>query len=224
MAGESGRLLAEGLAAMSLELDTATQSQLLEYLRLLAKWNRTYNLTAVRQPEQMVMKHLLDSLSILPYLQGPRILDVGTGPGLPGIPLSLACPAWHFCLLDSNGKKTRFVAQAVSELGIKNADVVQSRVEDFRPPERFNTITARAFASIAVILDSTRHLVAEDGRFLLMKGTYPAAELEALPNGFVLEAAQPLTVPGLEAERHVLIIKKTPEDQDSGASTGAKRE
>ena len=202
--------LAEGLTALPLELNASVQNQLIDFLHLLVKWNRAYNLTAVRQPEQMVTRHLLDSLVIGPYLQGPRILDVGTGAGLPGIPLALAYPDCHFTLLDSNGKKIRFVTQAVAELGLANVDVVQSRVEAFQPASRFDTITARAYASIEELVSQTTHLLADGGQYLIMKGAYPVAEVEAMPTGYRLEAIHQLNVPKLDAERHLWIVRTEP--------------
>jgi 16S rRNA (guanine527-N7)-methyltransferase len=201
------RILVEGLDELGLELDAAVQRKLLDYVALLAKWNRAYNLTAVREPGQMVVRHLLDSLVILPWLQGPRVLDVGTGPGLPGIPLALARPDLDFTLLDSNGKKIRFLIQAVAELGLKNVNVVQSRVEAFRPEVLFETILARAFASITGLIEQTRHLLAANGRYLVMKGVYPVAEVDALPVDFEVTGVHKLQVPGLEAERHLLLIQ-----------------
>ncbi len=199
--------LADGLAALHLDIPLDVQAALLDYVALLAKWNRAYNLTAVRQPAQMVVRHLLDSLVILPWLQGPRVLDVGTGPGLPGIPLALARPDLDFTLLDSNGKKIRFLVQAVAELGLKNVNVVQSRVEAFRPEILFETILARAFASITGLIEQTRHLLAANGRYLVMKGVYPVAEVDALPADFEVAGVHKLQVPGLEAERHLLLIQ-----------------
>lgn len=202
--------LADGLADLPLELNADVQSRLVDFLHLLVKWNRAYNLTAVRQPEQMVTRHLLDSLVVGPYLQGPRILDVGTGAGLPGIPLALAYPDHHFTLLDSNGKKIRFVTQAVAELGLANVDVVQSRIEAFQPASRFDTITARAYASIEELVSQTTRILADGGQYLIMKGVYPVAEVEAMPTGYRLEAVQPLNVPKLDAERHLLILRAEP--------------
>ena len=199
--------LAEGLAALPLALDSGVQRKLIDFLSLLVKWNRAYNLTAVRQPEQMVARHLLDSLVIGPFLQGPRILDVGTGAGLPGIPLALAYPDYQFTLLDSNGKKIRFVTQVVAELGLANVDVIQSRIEAFQPAGRFDTITARAYASIAELVTQTSRLLADKGQFLIMKGVYPVAEVEAMPAGYRLEAVHELEVPKLDAERHLLIVR-----------------
>ena len=202
--------LANGLNALPLELDANVQSRLIDFIHLLVKWNRAYNLTAVRQPEQMVPRHLLDSLVIGPYLQGPSILDVGTGAGLPGIPLALAYPDHHFTLLDSNGKKIRFVTQAVAELGLANVDVIQSRVEAFQPAGRFDTITARAYASIEELVSQTKHLLADGGQYLIMKGVYPVAEVEAMPTGYRIEATHQLNVPKLDAERHLLIVRAEP--------------
>ena len=199
--------LADGLSALPLELNTSVQHQLIDYLQLLVKWNRAYNLTAIRQPEQMVTRHLLDSLVIGPYLQGPRILDVGTGAGLPGIPLALAYPDLQFTLLDSNGKKIRFVTQAVAELGLANVDVIQSRIEAFQPECRFDTITARAFASIEELIGQTTRLLVDKGQYLIMKGVYPVAEVEAMPEGYQVEAVHQLKVPALDAERHLLIVR-----------------
>lgn len=202
--------LANGLNALPLELDANVQSRLIDFIHLLVKWNRAYNLTAVRQPEQMVPRHLLDSLVIGPYLQGPSILDVGTGAGLPGIPLALAYPDHHFTLLDSNGKKIRFVTQAVAELGLANVDVIQSRVEAFQPAGRFDTITARAYASIEELVSQTKHLLADGGQYLIMKGVYPVAEVEAMPTGYRIEVSHQLNVPKLDAERHLLIVRLEP--------------
>jgi len=199
--------LAEGLAALSLDLSDHVQHQLVDFLHLLVKWNRAYNLTAVRQPEQMVTRHLLDSLVIGPYLQGPRILDVGTGAGLPGIPLALAYPNCKFTLLDSSGKKIRFVTQAVAELGLVNVDVVQSRVEAYQPASRFDTVTARAYSSIEELVKQTAHLLADGGQYLIMKGAYPVAEVEAMPAGYHLEAIHQLQVPRLDAQRHLLVVR-----------------
>jgi len=199
--------LAEGLAALSLDLSDHVQHQLIDFLHLLVKWNRAYNLTAVRQPEQMVTRHLLDSLVIGPYIQGPRILDVGTGAGLPGIPLALAYPDYQFTLLDSSGKKIRFVTQAAAELGLVNVDVVQSRVEAYQPASRFDTVTARAYSSIEELVKQTAHLLADGGQYLVMKGAYPVAEVEAMPAGYHLEAIHQLQVPRLDAQRHLLVVR-----------------
>jgi len=201
--------LHQGISGIGLDLTPIAEAQLLKYLQLLAKWNQAYNLTAVRDPEKMVTRHLLDSLVIEPYLKGPRVLDIGTGPGLPGIPLALARPDLSFTLLDANAKKTRFVTQAIGELGLKNAEVVQNRVENYRPSVKFDTLISRAFAGIADMLALARHLCAPHGRFLAMKGTYPEEELAAVPADFATEVVA-LTVPDLEAERHLVILTPQP--------------
>ena len=197
--------LQQGLREMGLELPPPAETKLLNFLELLEKWNKTYNLTAVRDPEQMVPRHLLDSLSVLPYLHGLRVLDIGTGAGLPGIPLALARPDLEFTLIDSNAKKTRFATQALHELGLKNVAVVQERVEKFHPAEKFDTLIARAFASIPDMLAASRHLCAPNGRFLVMKGVFPQEELAAVTDGYRAEVKQ-LTIPGLDAARHMVIL------------------
>ncbi|MEW6647444.1 MAG: 16S rRNA (guanine(527)-N(7))-methyltransferase RsmG [Pseudomonadota bacterium] len=198
--------LAQGIATLGLPLDAAQQERLLAYLALLVKWNQAYNLTAIRHPLEMVTKHLLDSLAVQPYLYGTRVLDVGSGAGLPGIPLAIADPAREFTLLDSNGKKTRFLLQAKGELRLSNLSVVHSRLEQYRPGQLFDTVTARAFASLADMVAGTAHLLAPGGSLLAMKGEYPQDELDALPPGFVVREIIALTVPGLEAQRHLVRI------------------
>lgn len=199
-------LLARGLAAMSLELSPSTQTALLDFLRLLDKWNHSYNLTAVRDPQEMVSRHVLDSLSLLPFLKGPRVLDVGTGAGLPGIPLALARPDLHFTLLDSNIKKITFVRQAVHELGLKNVEASQARVEKF-DQSNFDTITARAFASLSDLLAQAGALCAPDGRILAMKGVFPQEELAQVGDNYRIEV-KALTVPGSDAQRHLVLVER----------------
>lgn len=198
--------LAAGLAALALKLPAGTDGRLLAFVRLLAKWSAVYNLTAVRDPGEMVVRHLLDSLAVAPFLKGPEVLDIGTGAGLPGIPLALACPDFHFVLLDSNAKKTRFLVQAAAELGLANVEVVHGRVEKYRGARKFDTILSRAFGRIADMLAASGHLAAPGGRFLAMKGRYPEEELAALPPGYAVRAVERLSVPGLNAARHVVII------------------
>ena len=204
-------ILSKGLQQLNLEqsLDDKQQSALIKYVELLEKWNKSYNLTAVRKPEQMVTRHLLDSLAISPYLRGKSILDVGTGAGLPGIPLAIAFPDRQFTLLDSNNKKTRFVVQAVSELELPNVDVVQSRAEEFQPNRVFGTIITRAYAAIGGMVRQTAHLLADDGQFLAMKGTNPVAEIDELPSNYVINESHIIKVPGLEEQRHLLEISVT---------------
>ena len=198
--------LKDGLAAMGCPLGAETQSKLVAYVRLLEKWNRTYNLTAVRDLEQMISRHLLDSLAILPYLKGRRVLDIGTGAGLPGIPLALARPDLEFVLLDSNAKKTRFVTQACAELGLKNVEVVNIRVEKYHPEALFDTIVSRAFSTITDMLVASRPLCAPAGQYLAMKGVYPQEELAVIPPGYAVSGVPALVIPGLPAARHVAII------------------
>jgi len=199
--------LDRGLAKLGLELPGAVRDGLIAYVELLAKWNKAYNLTAVREPREMVTRHLLDSLTVVPHLRGERVIDVGTGGGLPGIPLALVFPEREFVLLDANSKKTRFLVQAKAALALENVTVVHSRVEAYRPERPFDAVITRAFASVADILRSSRHLLTPTGEFLAMKGVVPEAELAELPPGFHLLEVVPLTVPGLEREqRHLLRI------------------
>lgn len=201
--------LAQGLLTMQCALDGDQQSALLAYVALLEKWNKVYNLTAVRDPAQMLPQHLLDALSIRPYLSGTRLLDVGTGAGLPGIPLAIAEPEREFVLLDSAMKRTRFVTQAVGELGLKNVEVVQVRIEDYRPAALFDTITSRAFTATGDFVAATGHLLAAKGQLLAMKGKLPEQEISSLPGQWSCEAHK-LVVPGVVGERHVLVIKQNP--------------
>lgn len=175
-----------------------------QYLELLAKWNETYNLTAVRVPEEMVTRHLLDSLAVLPFIGESRVLDVGTGAGLPGLVLAMARPGQRFVLLDSAGKKTRFVEHAVGRLGLENVRVVRARAEEYEDPEGFEVVLSRAFSSVADFIRLAGHLVREDGRLLAMKGALPEVELRDLPEAWQLQAAHRLSVPGLARERHLL--------------------
>ncbi len=201
--------LAAGLEQMGLPLEPERQRRLIDYLALLYKWNRAYNLTAVRDPRQAVPRQLLDSLSILPLVAGPRVLDLGTGPGLPGVPLAIVRPQWHFTLLDSNLKKCRFLRQVQLELGLENLEVVQERVERYRPRAPFDTVTSRAFSSLERMVALSRHLLAPGGRWVAMKGKVPEAELAELPEGLAAEVV-PLAVPGETAERHAVVIRPSP--------------
>jgi 16S rRNA (guanine527-N7)-methyltransferase len=188
-------------------LPEAVREKLIAYVELLAKWNKAYNLTAVRDPAEMVTRHLLDSLAVVPHFHGQRTIDVGTGGGLPGIPLALVFPQREFVLLDSNSKKTRFLVQAKASLGLENVTVVHERVEAFHDDDGFDCIITRAFAPVAVILTGSRHLLTPHGEFLAMKGAVPEEELAALPPDYHLIEVIPLRVPGLEQEqRHLLRI------------------
>lgn len=201
--------LVQGMQAMGQPTDAARVDALLRYLAMMVKWNKVYNLTSITDPARMVTHHLLDSLAVLPHLVGDRVIDVGTGGGLPGIPLALSSPERQFVLLDSNSKKTRFVMQAKIELGLQNLEVVHSRVEEYHPGQPFSTVISRAYAAITDMLGQTATLCAPDGRFLAMKGVYPAQELEQLPPGFALDQSIELHVPGLGAERHLIVIRQT---------------
>lgn len=197
--------LDNGLRALGLA--PALSEPLLAYLALLERWNRSYNLTAIRDPQQMVSHHLLDSLAMRPYLSGIESLaDLGSGAGLPGIPLAIALPALRVTLVESNGKKARFLREALRHLGLANARVAQSRAEALDEPGAFDAITARALAPLAGILAVGAHLLTAEGRLLAMKGMHPAAEVAALPPGWRLQAAHALDVPGLDAQRHLLVI------------------
>ncbi|QSB01326.1 16S rRNA (guanine(527)-N(7))-methyltransferase RsmG [Methylomonas sp. EFPC1] len=198
-------LLNAGLADLALALPEPQVTCLLAFIKLIEKWNKAYNLTAVRDPLEMVSLHILDSLAILPYLHGSRVADIGTGAGLPGIPLAICRPDCHFTLVDSNSKKTRFVQQAVLELKLKNVEVVHSRVELLEPAELFSTVLCRAFASMPDILQLTGHLLAEDGVLLAMKGQQPEQELIDLAATYSVIS---LTVPGIDAERCLIRLEK----------------
>ena len=201
--------LEAGLRALA--LDPALATPLLAYLALLARWNATYNLTAIRDPREMLAKHLLDSLAMHPQLDGiGSLADLGTGPGLPGIPLAIARPGLHVTLVESNGKKARFLREAVRQLKLANVEVAESRIEAFDAPGRFDAITARALATLPLILELGGHLLKPDGRLLAMKGVVPADEIAALPAGWTVSDVHPLRVPGLEAERHLVEIVRTP--------------
>ena len=199
--------LEAGLAALGSE--RALADPLLAYLALLQRWNATYNLTAIRDPEQMVTLHLLDSLAIVPHVAGiSRLADLGTGAGLPGIPLAIARPELQVTLVESNGKKARFLREAVRQLGLANARVAESRAEALDEPGAYEAITARALATLADIIAVGEHLVAPGGRLLAMKGQRPDAELAALPAGWRLQSVHPLQVPGLAAERHLVAVER----------------
>ncbi len=206
------RKLRHGLAELGQTLPGGAEKKLLRFLELLQRWNRTINLTAVREIDDMVAAHLLDSLAIRPWLAGDRILDVGSGAGLPGIPLAIAEPQRSFILLDSAAKRCRFLTQAVVELGLANVRVENRRVEDYLvssdevPP--FSTITARAFSSLDKLTAAAGHLLADRGSLLAMKGKMPQGELNMLPDGWRLQRAEKLVIPELAAERHLLILER----------------
>lgn len=199
------RTLPAGLAQLGIELSADAQTKLLAFRDLLLKWNKTYNLTALRDPEQAISHHLLDSLAILPYIGDGALLDVGSGGGLPAIPLAIARPDLAISMVDTVQKKATFLQQAVIELGLKNVTVHHARVEEM--PGQYAQISSRAFAELKTFVDLTRHLLAPDGHWLAMKGLRPDDELKALPANILVEALIPLAVPGLNAERHLIILK-----------------
>ena len=203
--------LAQGVAQLDLTLPPQAQPRLLEYLALLQKWNRIYNLTAVRDPDEMVSRHLLDSLSVMPFIHNDSEswLDVGSGGGMPGIPLAILHPHKQVTVLDSNGKKTRFLTQVKMELKLDNLQVVHKRVEAFQPGTPFSGIVSRAFSSMENFTNWTRHLGDTQTAWLAMKGLHPADELVALPADFTVESERALTVPGCQGQRHLLILRRT---------------
>lgn len=192
---------------MHLELAADAPARLLAYLELLAKWNRAYNLTAVRDPAEMVARHLLDSLAVLPFVHGTPLADIGSGAGLPGIPLAIAQPDLAVTLVESNGKKARFLREAVRTLPLPNVTVRETRVQDAVGP--FATVTARAFASLADMLAGGGHLLARDGRWLAMKGRIDRDEIAAVPGGFHVVAVHRLAVPGIDGERNLVVLARS---------------
>jgi 16S rRNA (guanine527-N7)-methyltransferase len=196
--------LKSGSKQLGISLSAEAQSKLLDYLALLYKWNKFYNLTAIRNPQQMVSHHLLDSLAVMPHLWAGRWLDVGCGAGLPGLVLAISNPDWQFSLLDSNSKKTSFVQQAIIELGLRNATVYCARVEDWQPVDFFDGIISRAFAELGNFLRSTRHLAAPHCQWAAMKGV-PEQELARIPSGCRVEKVIPIRVPGLHSARSLVI-------------------
>ena len=197
--------LETGLAELGLTLPDDAQQKLLAFRDLLLKWNKTYNLTALRDPEQAISHHLLDSLAILPHVGTGPLLDVGSGGGLPGIPLAIARPDLSVSMVDTVQKKATFLQQAAIQLGLKNVTAYHARVEDL--PGQYAQISSRAFAELKLFVELTRHLLAPGGRWLAMKGVRPDDEIAALPADISVEAVLPLHVPGLDAERHLIILK-----------------
>lgn len=196
--------LHQGLAAMGLDAHLA--APLLEYLTLLDRWNKTYNLTAIRDPREMVTRHLLDSLAMAPFVSTGSLADLGTGPGLPGIPLAITHPGLQVTLVESNGKKCRFMREAVRKLGLANARVAEGRAEALDQPEGFDNLTARAMDTLDGIIRVGGHLLRPGGRLLAMKGVVPHEEIAALPAGWQVESITPLQVPGLVGERHLVVV------------------
>lgn len=203
MLNKLSRLLVEA----GISLSDQQQQQLVAYVEMLHKWNKAYNLTSVRDPNEMLVRHILDSIVVAPHLQGTRFIDVGTGPGLPGIPLSIVRPESHFTLLDSLGKRVRFLRQVQHELKLTNIEPVQSRVEDFPAEPPFDGVISRAFASLNDMVSWCHHLPGDAGRFYALKGQLPEDEIALLPAGLAVESIVELKVPHLEGERHLVIVK-----------------
>ena len=213
-----GELLKSGLADLGLALTQEAKEKLLRFVALLEKWNKVYNLTAVREPERMIGLHILDSLSVLSHIKGSRnVLDVGTGGGLPGIPLAIAAgetaPDLRVTMLDTIAKKTTFVRHVIGELGLANADVVTDRVERYQPTQHFDVVISRAFAELKDFVDGAGHLCAPEGRMLAMKGVHPFDEISRVPKGFEIEEVISLNVPQVGGQRHLVVIKRNYADK-----------
>lgn len=204
--------LIQYIKLIDLPISPLQQASLVQYLALLEKWNKTYNLTAIRDIRQMLVQHVLDSLVIVPHLQlkgeEVRLLDVGSGAGLPGVPIAIAAPGVRVTMLDSNQKKTAFIQQAISELRLANANVVCARVEDWKSEEPFQIITSRAYSELKLFVEQTKHLLVQDGIFAAMKGQFPKDEIDALPSDYVVRNVIKLNVPGLDAERHLVLVTR----------------
>ncbi|EBS6789784.1 16S rRNA methyltransferase GidB [Salmonella enterica subsp. enterica serovar Pullorum str. 19945] len=203
MLNKLSRLLADA----GISLTDHQKTLLVAYVDMLHKWNKAYNLTSVRDPNEMLVRHILDSIVVAPYLQGQHFIDVGTGPGLPGIPLAIVLPDAHFTLLDSLGKRVRFLRQVQHELKLENITPVQSRVEAYPSEPPFDGVISRAFASLNDMVSWCHHLPGEKGRFYALKGQLPGDEIASLPDNFSVESVEKLRVPQLEGERHLVIIK-----------------
>jgi len=213
---DGGDVLGAGVRALGVALPDDARAKLDAYVALLAKWNRTFNLTAIREPERMVTHHLLDALAVLPHLpQGAtlRVLDVGAGGGVPGIPLAIARPGWHFTLIDASSKKAAFLTQAAAELGLANLTAVAGRVEDYRPPAPFDVVVARAFADLRTFAETSMRHVADGGALVAMKGVHPHEEIADLPPDVVVVATPSVDVPGLGAARHLVVMQRAGDAQ-----------
>jgi 16S rRNA (guanine527-N7)-methyltransferase len=205
-------LLDSALIENGYHFSSPLQDKLIQYLELLQKWNKIFNLTAIDSPDKMIYLHILDSLSIQPYLHGTKMLDVGSGAGFPGIPLAIVDPNKTWVLIDKSRKKTNFLTQAIAELNLKNVTVVHERCENFHSQQCFDSIVSRAFGTINLLLESTQHLICPQGHFLAMKGNYPQEEIDELPKRFTLLSVEKLTIKGMEAQRHLVIISEVTRD------------
>ena len=195
------------LTQAEIQLTDLQKDQLIQLVQLLNKWNKAYNLTSVRDPQEMLVKHILDSIVVSPYLQGERFIDVGTGPGLPGLPLAIINPTKQFVLLDSLGKRISFIRNAVRELGLTNVEPILSRVEEYQPEQKFDGVLSRAFASLKDMTDWCHHLPKKDGYFYALKGIYHEDEVQELDKKFEIKGVITLSVPELVGERHLIVIK-----------------
>lgn len=200
--------LTDGAAQLGLELNPDQYEKLIKYIHLLELWNKHYNLTAIREPKNMMTRHILDSLSIIPYVNESNVMDLGSGAGLPGIVLSIMNPDKSYLLLDGNGKKTRFINQARIELKLANVGVAKSRAESYHPPEPFQAVTSRAFATLADSIQLLGDLLVPGGYFYAMKGKLSSDELAQIPDKYQLENKHSLKVPGLDEERHLIVLKR----------------
>lgn len=202
-------LLQQALRENELSLPDSACTQLISYLENIVKWNKVFNLTSITHPRDMVYLHVVDSLLMAPFIHGKRAIDVGSGAGLPGIPLAIMLPEIHWALLDKCGKKTRFLLQMKAELGLKNVEIVESRTEHFHTTERFDSIISRAYGTLRLLTESTKHLLAENGSWLLMKGKYPQEELDDLPAFVRVVDVYPIHLRGKTLERHLVSLTAT---------------
>lgn len=199
-------LLAKAATANHIALTEEQLNKLVKYLELMQTWNKVFNLTSITEPRETVYLHIIDSLLTAPFLTGKRLLDVGSGAGLPGIPLAILHPEQEWVLLDKNIKKTRFMIQAAAELGLKNVQVAHSRAEDFHPEQNFDHILSRAYATLALFIETTRHLLNKNGTFIALKGRYPHEEIAEISNELI--TVSPVTMTGMTLERHIVCIVK----------------
>ncbi len=202
-------ILTTALKQNNLSLSDQIQQKLIRYLELMQQWNKVFNLTSITEPRDMVYLHIVDSLIVSPYLHGKHMLDVGSGAGLPGIPLAILSPDQQWTLLDKNNKKTRFMIQAIAELGLNNVKVIHSRCEDFHPAQCFDSILSRAYGTLTMFADGTAHLLCTDGLFIAMKGKYPQEELDTLSNNYRVENVVRLNLQGLDVERHIVCLRES---------------
>lgn len=200
--------LQNGAEVLDLSLDADKIASFIEYLALFHKWNKSYNLSAIRNPDEMPAKHILDSLSILPYIKGKRIADIGTGAGLPGVPLAICLPQSTFCLLDANGKKTRFLFQVKQSLNLSNIEIMNTRVENWQAEQKFDALLCRAYSSIPGIVESCSHLLASDGKIFAMKGLIPRDELREVEKSYIVDAIHKLNVPGVAGQRNLIVLAR----------------